>query len=110
MWDTEWEAYGDMRKAGGSMTAVLLLATLLVGIFFLTLGAYGYFSAVGDGSLTGELPDAVLALRGLIENNDTVAVFLGLSREDSIETMVEKTERAARIQAAAEAYIKEKQG
>jgi hypothetical protein len=39
-----------------------------------------------------------------------VAVFLGLSREDSIETMVEKTERAARIQAAAEAYIKEKQG
>ena len=110
MRNTEWESYGDAHRAEGGMTAVLLLATLLVGVFFLAMGAYGYFSAVGEGSLTGELPDAVLALRGLIEKNSTVAVFLGLPCEDSVATMTEETERAARIQAAAEAYIREKQG
>lgn len=106
----EWELYGDMRQARGGMAAVVLLAAMLVGVFLLSLGAYGYFAAVGEGSLTGELPNAVLALRGFVEENETVAVLLGLSTDEAVEVMGEPDERAERIREAAEAYIREKQG
>ena len=59
--------------------------------------------------MTGELPDAVLALRGFVEENEAVAVFLGLSPDEAIETMGKPSEED-RIREAAEAYIREKQG
>ncbi|MBQ8351250.1 MAG: hypothetical protein IJY20_04300 [Clostridia bacterium] len=105
----KWEFPVDMRQQTSNATALLLLAALLVGVFFLALGAYGYFAAVGEGSLTGELPDAVLALRGFVEENEAVAVFLGLSSDEAIETMGKPSEEE-RIREAAEAYIREKQG
>ena len=59
-----------------------------------------------EGGLTdGELPGAVLALRELVAENDTVAVFLGLSPATDADA-----EREARIWEAAMAYIREKQG
>lgn len=104
------DEYEFLRTEGGHRTgAVLLLAALLVGVFFLSLGAYSYYEAVGEGSLTGELPDAVLALRHFAEENEAVSVFLGLSSAGAVETAGSADEREA-IRAAAEAYIREHQG
>ena len=104
----EWNT--DVYGHRGRMATVLLLALLLSCVFFLAMGAYGYFSAVGEGSLTGELPDAVLALRNWVEENEAVSVFLGLSDEETAEVMGSLSEREAAIRAAADAYIREKQG
>lgn len=95
----------NARQNDGGAIGVILLALLLCGVFFLSVGAYGMFAEEG-GSLNGDLPGAVLALRELVEENGTVAVFLGLSPVESNED----AERAARILAAAEAYIQEKEG
>ncbi len=59
----------------------------------------------------GNLPGAVLALRDFVAENETVAVFLGFSSEEATETGGEASdpETAERIQAAADAYIKEHQ-
>ena len=104
--DTEFSDFSaEARRNDGGLFGVVLLALLLCGVFFLSVGAYGMFAEEG-GFSDGELPGAVLALRDLVEENDTVAVFLGLSPvEDS-----EEAERTARILVAAEAYIREKEG
>ena len=93
------------RRNDGGLLGVALLALLLCGVFFLSLGAYGAFAEEG-GMSEGELPGAVLALRELVEENGTVAVFLGLSPAEDAEA----AERAERIAAAAEAYIREREG
>ncbi len=95
----------NARQNDGGAVGVILLALLLCGVFFLSVGAYGMFVEEG-GTLNGELPGAVLALRELVEENGTVAVFLGLAPAEKDED----AERAARILAAAEAYIREKEG
>lgn len=104
----EWKP--DRYEHRGSMATVLLLALLLSCVFFLALGAYGYFSAIGEGSLTGELPNAVLALRDWVEGNEAVSVFLGLSDGEAAETMGSLSESEEAIRKAADAYIREKQG
>ncbi|MBQ8174358.1 MAG: hypothetical protein IJ009_03045 [Clostridia bacterium] len=104
--DMEFSGFGEEAKRNdGGLVGVVLLALLLCGVFFLSLGAYGAFAEEG-GFTDGELPGAVLALRNLVEENDSVAVFLGLSQG---EADAEAAEREARILAAAEAYIKERQ-
>lgn len=95
-------------ESNGRMGALLLLAALLVGVFFLSLGAYSYYEAIGEGSLTGELPDAVLALRHFMETNEAVSVFLGLSTEGALET-AGRADGQEIHRAAAEAYIREHQ-
>ncbi len=100
-----------MPAQGGheGMGTVLLLAALLVGVFFLALGGYGYYAAIDAGDLPGALPNAVLALRGLVEENEAVAVFLGLAPDESVATMAPAEEVPAHIRAAAEAYIRARQ-
>ena len=93
------------RRNDGGLIGVAVLALLLCGVIFLSLGAYGIFAEEG-GLTEGELPGAVLALRNLVKENESVAVFLGLSPAEEGED----AERAARILSAAEAYIKEKEG
>ena len=93
-----------VRQNEGGAPLIILLALLLCGVFFLSVGAYGMFAEEG-GLTDGELPGAVLALRDLVAENDSVAVFLGLS-----PTADADTEREARIWEAAMAYIREKQG
>ena len=104
-----WKRDDSISACQGRMTAVILLAALLACVFFLALGAYGYYETSGEESLSGDLPDAVLALRDLVERNEAVAVFLGLAPEDAIETMG-KPIPAPHIREAADAYIREKQG
>ena len=88
------------RENGGGLRGVALLAILLCLVFFLSVGAYGFFT--GEGVTEGDLPNAILVLRELVEENETVAVFLGLSEEADAAL----TEREARILAAAEEYIR----
>ncbi len=109
MYDEEWMTYTD-GQSGKANGAVILLAALLVGVFFLVLGGYGYFAAIGEGSLAGELPGAVLVLREWVEENESVSVFLGLSPSDATEAGGSLSEEEERILAAAEAYIREKEG
>ena len=103
--DMEFSGFSEgARRNDGGLFGVVLLALLLCGVFFLALGAYGAFAEEGEFS-DGELPGAVLAMRGFVEENETVAVFLGLSFATD-----EEEERAARIREAAEAYIREHEG
>ena len=109
MGHNEWRSDDSVYACQGRLTAVVLLATLLTCIFFLAMGAYGYYAAMDEGGLSGNLPDAVMALRSFVEENDAVAVFLGLAPDEAIETMG-KPDTKAHILEAAEAYIREKQG
>lgn len=99
------------RERGGGATGVLLLCLLLCGVFFLSVGAYGFFA--GEDDMTeGDIPGAVLAMRELVQENEAVAVFLGFSAqaEDSGAGDADATEEAAHramIEAAARAYIRE---
>lgn len=105
--ETDGYAEGAGANSGG-LGGVILLALLLCGVFFLAVGAYG---AMADGGVAeGDLPNAVLALRELVAENETVAVFLGFSEEDAQSSggLVDAG-AAERIQAAADAYIKEHQ-
>ena len=88
---------------GGGLRGVVLLTLLLCAVFFLSVGAYGFFA---DGDMAeGDLPNAILVLRELVEENETVSVFLGFSEEADAEM----TAREERILAAAEAYIRARQ-
>ncbi|MBQ8858230.1 MAG: hypothetical protein IJ012_00395 [Clostridia bacterium] len=84
---------------GGGLRGVVLLTLLLCAVFFLSVGAYGFFA---EGEMAeGELPNAILVLRELVEENETVSVFLGFSEEDG-----EAAAREERILAEAEEYIR----
>lgn len=99
------------RERGGGAAGVLILCLLLCGVFFLSVGAYGFFA--GEDDMTkGDIPGAVLAMRELVQGNEAVAVFLGFPAQEedgeTIDTDAE-TEAAHRamIEAAARAYIRE---
>ena len=92
------------RQNDGGLLGVALLALLLCGVFFLSVGAYGIF-AEESGTYEGNLPGAVLALRDMVTENGTVSVLLGLRAAEDEEEQA----RRARILAAAEAYIREKE-
>ena len=111
MYFGETEGYArHARENDGGLRVVILLALLLCAVFFLAVGAYGMFAREG-GMTEGNLPGAVLALREFVEENDAVAVFLGFSEDKVTETVggASDPEAAERIQAAADAYIKEHQ-
>ena len=97
-------------RHSGSCRALLLIALLLVCVFLLSLCAYGHYETMGEGSLTGELPEAVLTLRGFFEENEALAVLLGLPEDDAIQVGLETNDVAPHIREAADAYIREKQG
>lgn len=101
---TESNEYTDHARGNeGGLRGVVLLAVLLCLVFFLSVGAYGFFA---DGEMTeGELPNAILVLRELVEENEAVSVFLGFSEEADAAM----TAREERILAAAEAYIRARQ-
>ena len=95
---------GVLTEAGtngeGGLYGVILLTLLLCAVFFLSVGAYGFFA---DGEMTeGNLPNAILVLRELVEENEAVSVFLGFSEEADAEAAA----REERILAAAEEYIR----
>lgn len=90
---------------------VAILAVLLCFVFFLAIGAYGYFAAGGEQD--GEIPGAIAVLRDFVTENETVAVFLGFDAfcEESVQTNGEGDGAyEARVKEKAAAYIKEKQG
>lgn len=101
----------DGRESEGGWRGLLLLAVLLCGVFFLSVGAYGFFAAdAAEKEPSGDLPGAVLALRQAVTENEAVAVFLGLSASAGApDTTPEEDARAAIEQAAAE-YIREHEG
>lgn len=99
------ESGAAFRERGAGPTGILLLALLLVGVFFLSVGAYGVFSA--DGSMAeGELPQAILVLRELVEENEAVSVFLGFSDEETAAAMAEEDAYLLRVAEAAADYIR----
>ena len=105
----EWELYTNGQEArGGGYATLLLLAALLLCVFFLALGAYGYYAAIDEGSIAGDLPNAVMALRATISENEAIAVLLGLEQADAVETAAPLVDD--RIRAAADAYIRARQG
>ena len=100
----------DGRESAGGWRGLLLLAVLLCGVFFLSVGAYGFFAAdAAQEEPTGDLPGAVLALRQAVTENEAVAVFLGLSAPtDAPDTPSSpEDERRAEIERAAAEYIRE---
>ncbi len=99
----------EIKENRGGLSAVILLALLLCGVFFLAVGAYGLF-AEGEGMVEGNLPNAVLVLREFVEENEAVSVFLGFSDTGTDTGMgAEDAARAERIAEAVEKYIQEKQ-
>ena len=97
--------------ASGGIAGLILLALLLCGVFFLSVGAYGMFAEGDGGSQEGYLSDAVLALRQLAEDNEAVAVFLGFSQAGEPGSTPDDAEqqRQQAILAAAEEYIRRHQ-
>ena len=78
MQDGRYVIGGEQRGREAAPFGILLLSLLLVGVFFLAVGAYGLFEA--DGGLTeGDLPNAVLVFREFVEENESISVFLGFS-------------------------------
>ena len=93
------------------LRALAILALLLCLVFFLSVGAYGYFSAQEENG--GEIPGVIAVLRDLISENEVVSVFLGFDAfsEESIEANgTPDAEYEARVKEKAAAYIEEKEG
>ncbi len=89
----------------------MILSLLLCLVFFIAIGAYGYFAE--EEAKGGAIPGAVAVLRDFVTENESVAVFLGFESlaEDSVEAGVEgDPEYEARVKEKAEAYIAEKEG
>ena len=96
----------DIREREVAPFGILLLAFLLAGVFFLAVGAYGIFTADADFA-ESELPNAVLVFRELIEENESVSVFLGFSdAEEADANADEEKTYLVRVQQAAEEYIR----
>ena len=98
------------ERTGSQAKSLLLLALLLCLVFFLAVGAYGFFAA--EEARSGNIPGAVAVLRELLTENESVAVFLGFEEGgeniptgDAADTAYE-----ARVKEKANAYIEEKQG
>ncbi len=103
--------FGDSRiNAQDGFRAVFFLALLLAAVFFLAMAAYGYFAAEGDGELLrGDMAGAVMVFRDFLTENEAVSVFLGLDGEESVMTDADLAYEEYLL-AAADAYIREKQG
>lgn len=103
--------FGEGRiNAQEGFRTVFFLALLLAAVFFLAVAAYGCFATEGDGELVrGDMAGAVMVFRELLTENETVAVFLGL---DGIGEAAGDSDLAYEeyLRAAADAYIREKQG
>ncbi len=97
-------------RTGAPTRSLLFLALLLCLVFFLAVGAYGFFEAEEEKS--GSIPGAVAVLREFLTENESVAVFLGLEGGgEDIPTAGEgDAAYEARVREKAEAYIREKQG
>lgn len=106
---------GTARRPSNGPIGVLLLAALLAGVFFLSVGAYGVFAA-NDTASEGALPNAVLVFRRLAEENEAVSVFLGLDEKEVSDAMAGGEEGAdgdayaAYLQKAAKEYIRRREG
>ena len=99
-------AQGQMRGR-----ALVLLSLLLCLVFFLAVGAYGYFAE--EEAKGGEIPGAVAVLRDFVSENESVAVFLGFDVSDGESVAVggeSDPTYEARVKEKAEAYIAEKEG
>ena len=104
MQDGRYVIGGEQRGREMAPFGILLLSLLLVGVFFLAVGAYGMFEA--DGGLSeGDLPNAVLVFREFVEENESISVFLGFAADESIQD-TESTDYEERINSAAEEYIR----
>ena len=104
------ESYGfsdaAVRERGAGPLGILLLALLLCGVFFLSVGAYGIFAAEGEDVREGDLPNAVLVFREFVTENEAVSVVLGLAEEEVADAMTEEDAYLARILAEAAEYIR----
>ncbi len=100
----------SIRKNQGGLWGVALLALFLCLSFFLSVTAYGMFSA--DEEESGELSGTIAVLRELVTENEAVAVFLGFSEVDNESIAVggnideDEAYREA-IRRAAEEYIRQ---
>lgn len=103
--DGRYTLNADVRGRETAPFGILLLALLLVGVFFLTVGAYGFFTAEG-GFAEGELPNAVLVFREFIEENESISVFLGFSEEAEASGAGVEDDYLVRIEQAAAEYIR----
>lgn len=97
-------------RTGAPTRSLFVLALLLCLVFFLSVGAYGFFEAEEERS--GNIPGAVAVLREFLTENESVAVFLGFESEgEGIPTDTEgDTAYEARVKEKARAYIAQKQG
>lgn len=103
--DGRYVMSGEERGRETAPFGILLLSLLLVGVFFLAVGAYGIFEA--DGGLTeGDLPNAVLVFREFVEENESISVFLGFSEDGYTHESAEEDDYIERIHNAAEEYIR----
>lgn len=99
------------ERGGTDFRGIAILALLLCFVFFLAVGAYGYFAAGEEQD--GEIPGAIAVLRDFVTENETVAVFLGFDvfSQESVQTSGEgDSAYEARVKEKAVAYIEEKQG
>lgn len=99
-------AVGDGRGR-----TLLVLALLLCLVFFMAVGAYGYFAEEEEKG--GDIPGAVAVLRDFVSGNESVAVFLGFENvvEEEVEAGAESDPAyEARVKEKAAAYIAERQG
>lgn len=103
--DGRYVMSGEERGRETAPFGILLLSLLLVGVFFLAVGAYGIFEADG-GLAEGDLPNAVLVFREFVEENESISVFLGFSDDGDDVQDAEKSSYDERINSAAEEYIR----
>jgi hypothetical protein len=97
-------------RTGAPTRSLFVLALLLCLVFFLAVGAYGFFEA--EEEKNGNIPGAVAVLREFLTENESVAVFLGFEEGgENIPTGgAEDTAYEARVKEKARAYIAQKQG
>lgn len=86
----------------GKKTVVVTLLCLLTAVF----GILSFYMMEKEAAPRGELYRAVLFLDEQLQENQAIAVFLGLPAEDNGQN----TERADHIAALARQYIKEHEG